>query len=88
MDDCLETRASKVVDRRLDHNRRHDARRPEDATEDKGEVYDVSHHKADLLLAKERVEACCVKQWMKGALTYSRDNWPTTELPSPKPNGT
>ena len=34
--------------------------RPEDATEDKGEVYDVARHKADL--AKERVEADYILQ--------------------------
>jgi hypothetical protein len=59
--DALETRTSKVVDRRLNFTRRHIAGRLEDATEDKGEVYDVTHHKAYLLLAKERVEADYVK---------------------------
>ena len=57
----LETRTSKAVDRRLNPTRRHIAGRPEDPTEDKGEVYDVAHYMADLLLAKERVEAGYVK---------------------------
>ena len=61
MDPRLEARTSKVVDHRLNLTRRHITRRPEDPTEDKGEVYDVAHHKADLLLAKERVEADYVK---------------------------
>ena len=39
---------------------RHAAGRTEDATQDKGEVYNVPHHKADILLSKERVEADCV----------------------------
>jgi hypothetical protein len=53
----LATRTSKIVDHRLDLTRRQIAGGPEDATEDKDEVYDVAHHKADLLLAKERVQA-------------------------------
>jgi hypothetical protein len=58
-----ETRTSKVVDRRLVLNpaRRHIAGRPEDATEDEGEVYDVARLKADLLLAEGRVGADNVK---------------------------
>jgi hypothetical protein len=60
VDARLETRTSKVVDRRLNLTRRHIAR-TEDSTEDKEEVYDVAHHKADILLAKERVEADYVK---------------------------
>ena len=56
VDARLETRTSKVVDRRLNLARRHIAR-TEDSTEDKEEVYNVAHHKADILLAKERVEA-------------------------------
>jgi hypothetical protein len=57
VDARLRTRTSKVVDRRLNLTRRHIARRSEDTTEDKGEVYNVAHNKADLLLARERVEA-------------------------------
>jgi hypothetical protein len=56
VDARLETRTSKVADRRLNLTRRHIAGGLEDAAEDKGEVYDVAHHKTDLLLAKERVE--------------------------------
>ena len=56
----LETRTSKVLDRRMNLARRHIAR-AEDSTEDKEEVYDVAHHKADILLAKERVQADYVK---------------------------
>ena len=61
VDPSLETRTNKVVDHRLNLTRRHITRRPEDPTEDKGKVYDVAHHKADLLLAKETVEADYVK---------------------------
>lgn len=50
-----ETRTSIVVDGRLNPTRRHIARRPEEATQDKCEVYNVARHKADLLLAEERV---------------------------------
>ena len=53
VDACLETRTSKVVDRRLNRTRRHIARRPVDAIEDKSEVHNVSHGKADVLLAKK-----------------------------------
>jgi len=56
VDACVETRTSEVVDHRPNLTGRHIARRPEDATEDKGEVHDIAHHKADLSLAKERVE--------------------------------
>ena len=59
VDARLETRPSKVVDHRLNFTRRHVARTG-DPAEDKGEVYNVAHHEADLLLAKERVEAHCV----------------------------
>ena len=34
----------------------------ENAAEDKGEVYDVGHHEADILIPKERVEVECVMQ--------------------------
>ena len=57
-------RTCKAVDRRLNSTRRHIAGRPEDIAEDEGEVYDVAHNKADILLAKERVEPT-VRQWMK-----------------------
>jgi hypothetical protein len=83
VDARLETRTSKIVDHRLNLTRRHIAGRPEDATEDKGEVYNVAHHKTDLLLAKERVEANYVKSnGLKGKLTYSRNDWSATQLPS------
>jgi hypothetical protein len=35
--------------------------RPENSTEDKSKVYNVAHHKADMLVAKERVETDYVK---------------------------
>jgi len=54
VDARLETGTSKIVDHRLNLTRRHIVGRPEDSTEDKGEVYDVAHHKADLLLAKRK----------------------------------
>jgi hypothetical protein len=53
----------------------------EDTTEDKCEVYNVAHHKTDLLLAKEGVEPDY--KVMNGALTYSHYDWPATQLPSP-----
>jgi hypothetical protein len=40
----------------------------------------VAHHKTDIL-AKERVEADCKVKY--GALTYSRQDWSATQLPSP-----
>lgn len=61
----LATRSSKFVDHRLNLLRRHVARRTEDAAEDKDKVYDVAHHKADILIAKERVEAdYVIDGWM------------------------
>ena len=56
-----EARTSIVVDGRLNPGRRRISGRPEDATEDKGEVYDVARHKADFRLAEEWVEADYVK---------------------------
>ena len=50
VDARLETRTRKVVDHQLNFTRRHIAR-SEDPAEDKGEVYDVAHHKADILRA-------------------------------------
>ena len=61
MDARLETRTGKIVGHRLNLTRRHISGSPEDATEDKGEVYDVAHHKTDLLLAKKRIEANYIK---------------------------
>ena len=60
VDARLDTRTGKVVDRRLNLTRR-DIARTEDSTENKGEVCDVAHHKGNLLLAKEGVEADSVK---------------------------
>jgi len=62
MDACLGTRASEVVHRRLNIARWHVARRLENATEDKGEAYNVAHDKADILIAEDRVEAEYVMQ--------------------------
>ena len=62
VDGRLETRTSKVVDHRLNLTRRHVAGRTENAAEDKDEVYNVAHHKADILLAKEMVEANYILQ--------------------------
>ena len=53
----LEFRTSKVILHRLNLIRQHIAGRPENATEDKGKVYDVGHHKADILIAVQRVGA-------------------------------
>lgn len=53
----LEFRTSKVILHRLNLIRRDIAGRPENATEDKGKVYDVGHHKADILIAVQRVGA-------------------------------
>ena len=53
VDARLEARTRKVVDRRLNFTRRHIAK-TEDPAEDKGEVYDVAHHKADVLRAYKK----------------------------------
>ena len=57
----LEVRTSKVILHRLNPTRRH-VGRPENATEDKGKVYDVGHHKANILIAVQRVGADDVVQ--------------------------
>jgi hypothetical protein len=62
VDARLETRIGKVVHHRLDLVRWHVARRPENPTEDKGEVHDVAHNKADILVAGQSVEADYVVQ--------------------------
>jgi hypothetical protein len=36
--------------------------RPENAPEDKSKVYNVAHHEADILMAKETVEADYIQQ--------------------------
>jgi hypothetical protein len=56
VDALLETRITIFVDHRLNLTRRNIAGGPEDATEDKDEVYDVAHHEADILIAKEMVQ--------------------------------
>ena len=53
----LETRISKIVHHRLSHIRWHIAVSSENATEDKSKVYNVRHHEADILFAKEMVDA-------------------------------
>jgi hypothetical protein len=62
VDARLETRICKIVHHRLDLVRRHVAGRPENPTEDKGEVDDVAHNKADILVAGQSVEADYVMQ--------------------------
>jgi len=62
VDAHLETRPSRIVDRWLNLTKRHIVGRPEDPTENKGEIYDVAHHKADILLAKKTVEADYILQ--------------------------
>ena len=57
MDARLETGTSKIVDHRLSLTRWHIAVSPENATEDNSKVYNVAHHEADILIAKETVEA-------------------------------
>lgn len=53
VDAYLETRTGKVVHHRLDLTWRHVTGKPENAAEDKGEVYNVAHHYADILIAKK-----------------------------------
>jgi hypothetical protein len=62
VDARLVSRTGKIVDHRLDPIRCHIAERPENATEDKTQVYNVAHHKRDLLPATEGVEADYVTQ--------------------------
>ena len=68
VDARLETSIGKVIHRRLYLVRRHVAGRPENPTEDKGEVYDVAHNKADILVAEQRVEAEYVMQEQRAHL--------------------
>jgi hypothetical protein len=46
---------SKVVYDRLNAARRHIAMTIENVAEDEGEVYDVGHHEADILIPEEEV---------------------------------
>jgi len=55
VDARLETRISKVVDHRPKPTRCHIAVRPENVTEDESKVYNVAHHQANILFAKEMV---------------------------------
>ena len=62
MDAHLETRIGKIADHRLSPTRWRIAVRPENPTEDNSEVYNVAHHEADILIAKETVETDYVPQ--------------------------
>jgi len=62
VDARLETRAIKIVHHRLSSTRWHIAVKPENATEDKSKVNNVAHHEADILIAKETVEADYILQ--------------------------
>lgn len=62
VDALLKTRIGKIVHHQLNLVRWHIAGRPENPTEDKGEVDDVAHNKADILVAEQRVEADYVMQ--------------------------
>ena len=59
VDARLGTRTTRIeiVDHRLSPTTWHFALRPENVTEDNSKVYDVAHHEADILIAKEMVEA-------------------------------
>ncbi len=57
VDARLVSRTGKIVDHRLNPIRCHIAVRPENATEDKSQVYNVTHQTRDCLLAAEGVEA-------------------------------
>jgi len=58
----LVSRTGKIVDHRLNPIRCHIAVRPENATEDKSQVYNVTHQTRYFLLAAEGVEADYVMQ--------------------------
>lgn len=57
VDSPLDIRTSKIVDHWLNPTRWYTAVRPENATKDKSKVYNVAHHEADILMAKEMVKA-------------------------------
>ena len=80
VDARLETRTGEVVDHRLNLITRHISTKPEDTAEDKGEVYNVASHEADILLAKEMLKP--VLNYGKNVLTCSCSDCLTTELPS------
>jgi hypothetical protein len=56
MDDRLATRIDEVVHRRLNLIGCHIAGRREQGAEDDGEVYDIAHHTADVLVAEQSNE--------------------------------
>jgi hypothetical protein len=77
MDARLETTTHEVVDRRLNLTMWHISRKPEDSTEDKGEVDNVASHKADILNTKKSLK---LSIYYKSVLTCSCNDCSATQL--------